>query len=212
MIGRMLPLTLPERNWSGHGGLHCRGNRGCRVALCIGIESAGCSLPHSQRSPPQPDTRATLGPPCPTRKTPTAAPTRWPCWVRPTARSTSASPTASSAGSPESLALGRSRKPTRSGSRNSPTACEHESAGHGRARRRARVPGLRRGLGHPDRWCFRHSLQTQPATYVAVVPCSRSSCRVAASTEDTKPLSSCSCRFTARTLAGDHRSLPLSRT
>jgi hypothetical protein len=29
------------------------------------------------------------------------------------------------------------------------------------------------------RWCSRHSMQTQPATYAALVPCSRSSRRVA---------------------------------
>jgi hypothetical protein len=89
--------SFPERNWSGQAGLDCRGNLGCRVALGIGIESAGCSLPHPQRSPPQPDIQATLGLPCPTRRTPTAASTRWPCWVRPIACSASASWTASSA-------------------------------------------------------------------------------------------------------------------
>jgi hypothetical protein len=75
---------FPERNGSGQAGL-CRGNLGCRAALAIGIESAGCSLPHPQRSPPQPDIQETFGLPCPTRKTSAAAPTRWPCWVRPTA-------------------------------------------------------------------------------------------------------------------------------
>jgi hypothetical protein len=90
--------SFPERNWSGHAGLDCRGNLGCRVALGIGIESAGCSLPDLQRSPPQPDIQATLGLPCPTRKTLAAAPARWwPCWVRLTACSASASSTASSA-------------------------------------------------------------------------------------------------------------------
>ena len=32
-----------------------------------------------------------------------------------------------------------------------------------------------------SRWCFRHSLQTQPVTYAALVPCFRSSRRVAIS-------------------------------